>query len=303
MDTLGTIRQQLAKLAEGANVDKEVLTGFVNGRIEELCRAQEWTQLEHEDGFVQTLPNYTTGTVSIAVGATSGTGTGTAFTLAMNGYRFRIGNTVEYYLFTFVGAGAFTIDRPFEGTQDAVDQGFTLWKAIYELPSNLSAIMSLRSMQLSRILERKEPLYLETFHPSRPLYGPAELWSPSGKSAAGNQQIEIYPGPDTGEGLPMRWKEKPPILSASSDALPDWISSTCIKAGVRSDLYRVADDQNRAAAENAEFRRLLAINMQEDTRRMPPAGTHIADRYVQHRVKRVTRGRGDWTTRNWRPSN
>lgn len=287
----------------GSSTDPDILHSLVNDRIEAICRAFPWTRLKQQS-ILQTAAEYTTGTISIATNATSGTGAGTTFTSAMSGRFIRLANLLPPYTFTFVSATSFTIDRPFEGPDSLVAAGFKIYKSIFELPATLESIVSLRNLSLGYDLNQETREWLDRNAASRYAYGQPAVYVPAEDSATGLQQIELYPAPIVSQGLGMDWRLQPPLFdleNLDTDAeFPDWFSMPAMFAGVCADLYRL---QGEMAAANMEEQRFMQLERQmqsEDTRRMPPQTMRQADRWTVHRVRRANRGMGaDGDIWNW----
>ncbi len=298
--TLGEFQYRLSKTPIGAGVDAELLLGLINDRLEQITRSRPWTRLEKQ-ATLQTVAEYTTGTVTIDVGDTDGTGTDTVFTEAMDGRLIRLGNLIQFYTFIFVTATTFEISRPYEGTTDLEDSAFTIWQPVYELPADLAEISSLRNPTWGFDLEEASREWLDRSAATRFEIGPPRRWVPAEDSATGRTQIELHPGPDEAIGLPMRYTAKAPYFSAgeTSDQFPDWISVPCVYAGVLADLYRLQDEQQRAQSEEKRFEALLSDMAGEDARKTPVAEMNMADRYTQHRQARTLRSRGRAALRNW----
>ncbi len=296
--TLGEFQYALSKTPVGAGVDPEALLTAINLRIEQITRSRPWSRLEKQ-ALIQTVASYSTGTIDIASGATSGTGTDTVFTEAMDGRLIRLGGLFPYYTFIFVTATTFQISRSFEGTDDLDDAAYVIWQPVYELPSDLAEISSLKN-QWGSDLEEASREWLDRASGSRFSLGAPLLWVPSEDSGTGRTQIELYPGPEDAVGLPMRYTAKAPLFSVpaeTSESFPDWISVPCVYAGVLADLYRLQDEQQRAQLEEQRFEKLLADMAGEDARKTPAAELNMADRYTNHRRARTMRGRG--RGRNW----
>ncbi len=300
-ETLGQFCMRTGKHPAGASVDPDLLRGFVNDRIEAICRLTQWTRLKQQS-ILQLVAEYTTGTVSIALGATAGTGTLTVFTAAMTGRFIRLAGLLPAYTFTYVSPTSFTIDRPFEGPSALVDAGFKIYKSIYELPATLESIQSLRNLTLGYDLNEETREWLDRNAASRTAYGQPAVYVPAEDSATGLQQIELYPAPIVAQGLGMDWRQKAPLFDLenlnTSAEFPDWISIPAITAGVLADCYETQGET--AAQDRAEkrFQMLIAQMQGEDARRMPPQTMRQADRYTQHRVRRANRGM-DTDIVNW----
>jgi hypothetical protein len=116
--TYGQIRLRLAKANPG--VDLELIDGWIQDRYTEMLDALPWKRLEGEI-VLQSPPSYQTGTLAAQQGSANITGSGTAWTAAMDGLTIRIANASEYYMFTYVSATAGTLDRAYEQPTGAID--------------------------------------------------------------------------------------------------------------------------------------------------------------------------------------
>jgi hypothetical protein len=300
-ETLGEFQIRVGKTPIGAGVDAEVLRGYINDTIERICRSRPWTRLDKQS-TLQTIAAYRAGTVSIAVGATAGTGSSTVFTSAMTGRLIRIVNLLEFYTFTYVSATSFTIDRPYEGAVDAVGATFIIWQPIVELPSDVAEIKSLRNPDLGIDMNERPREWLDRNAASRLLIDSPRLYVPAEDSANKLAQIELYPGPLDAMGLPMEYRAKPPRFASTDDTdveFPDWISIPAVYAGVMAALYDDDGNNAQSIAWEQKFGARVMEMAGEDARKMPVSETRIADRYARHRVMRTMRSRGMATFRNW----
>jgi hypothetical protein len=295
--TLGEFQAAMSKTPVGAGVDAELLLTYINLRVEQITRSRPWTRLEKE-ALIQTTAAYSTGTVTIAAGATSGTGTDTVWTSAMDGRFIRFGNLWPFYTFVFATTTTFSITRPLEGSDDLTDAAYEIWQPVYELPSDLAEISSIKN-EWGWDLEEASREWLDRVSGLRVEISSARHWVPCEDSQTGRTQIELYPGPEDAVGLPLRYTAKAPLFSVpaeTSEQFADWISVPCVYAGVLADLYRLQDEQQRAQLEEQRFDKLLADMAGEDARKTPVAELNMADRYTQHRMRRTLRGRKG---RNW----
>ena len=104
---------------------------WINQAQDEIQAFFNWPFLVTQD-WIQTVAEYTTGTGSINVtnGSASISGTGTSWTAAMTGRKFRIISDNEWYTFTFVTDTTATLDRVYEGTTSTTAD-YSLFKDIY----------------------------------------------------------------------------------------------------------------------------------------------------------------------------
>lgn len=301
MSTFGELRSDLLKLPIGAGTDLELLTRFVNNRIDGICRQTDYTRLDKQSTLL-TVAQYTTGTISIVAGATAGTGTGTAFTAAMTGRRFRIANLRPWYTFTYVSPTSFTIDRAYEGTEDAVDVAFIIWGAIYTLPADLVQLYSIENLTLGMDLDPQDREFIDDIDPARYQMRSPEVFIPAEDSDAGLQQIELWPGPVYAEGMAINYRSRVPVFGVNDTGaeIPDWISVPALFEGVQASLYKLQGDTASANAQEAIFKMLVDDMRGEDARKRPPAVMQSDSRFVRPRIRRTLRGYGSGRrTRNW----
>ncbi len=303
-ETLGSFQSRIAKTPVGAGIDDEVLLGFINERIETICRSREWSRLKRT-ATIQTIARYATGTISIASGATSGTGTDTVFTSAMTGRFIRLANLLESYVFTYVSATAFTLDRAFEGDDDLVDAAFSIYQPVYELPADFGRLTSLVNPTLGIKLTETSRDYINRNAASRLAIEPPRVYAPFKDSSTPLQQIELYPAPQESVGLPLEYLAIAPLFDVDDPdvtevEIPDWISVPCLRAGVEADLYDMTKDGTMAQKREMAFMARLAEMAGEDARKSPVLETNMANRFTQHRAMRTMRGRGRAGLRNWR---
>lgn len=293
MSTFGELRSDFLKLPIGAGTDLELLTRLINNRIDGICRQTDYTRLDQQSTLL-TVAQYTTGTVSITAGATAGTGSGTTFTPAMTGRRFRIANLRPWYTFTYVSATSFTIDRAYEGTDDAVDVAFIIWRALYTLPAGVVQLYSIENLTLGMDLDPQDREFVDNIDPARYQMRSPEVFIPAEDSDAGLQQIELWPGPVYAEGMAINYRSRVPMFGVNDTGseIPDWISVPALWAGVQAELYRMQGDGANANAQEAIFKGLVDDMRGEDARKRPPAVMQPDSRFVRPRLRRTLRGYG-----------
>lgn len=279
----GEFLSLLSKLPDGAGVDPTLLAHYVNTVVEDIVKSYDFSRLQLSD-LIQTVVQYSTGTVSIATGATAGTGTGTAFTALMTGRRIRIAQTSAFYIFTYVSATSFTIDRAYEDDTSVVDGAFRIWQAVYGLPNLLSRIKSIEVPPRRWDLDEQSREWLNRRDSQRWAYGEPQVYVPFEDSSAGLPQIELYPGPDRAEGLPIEYQAKLAPLVETDDVIPEWFSIPAMWAGT------VAMVNGRPLESEAAYQMALQAFQNEDQRRKPVLEIQMADRFTEHRIKRALRG-------------
>lgn len=284
--TFGEMRSRLLKLPYGAGVDLDVLDGIINDRLEEYIRAFPWTRLVGNT-YLTVVAVYETGTLAVSSGGTALTGTGTVWTSAMTGRRIRIANRPEFYDFTYVSATSATINVAYEGDTETA-ASYKIWKNIYELPSDMGTLETIKVPNLNADLDQIDPELLDEIAPSRDEYGRPELYALTQDTSGGEAQVELYPIPEEAESFPLRYTKRLDRMDDGADTFAEWISTAAIQAGAEADLMLLHPDYAGGfATKEAKWQEFLSKAKAEDCRRMQPTQMRMADRFTSHRQDRV----------------
>lgn len=242
--TYGALRHLISKRNPG--VDLELIDGWFQIRYEDnILSGTSWKRMESES-VIQVPDSYATGTVAITRGATAVTGTGTTFTAAMTGLMIRIGNSSEYYQFTYVSATSGTLDRGFESTTVTAAE-FRIDQAVFLLPTNCRIVRGVRPLHDRYVqITRHTPAELNALAPMRTVYGNPRYYVPTWDSQATTpqMQIELYPVPSSPDSMGATLSfvvdyiyDATLDLSTSSSPLP-WVSDGAMIEGVSADICR-----------------------------------------------------------------
>ncbi len=295
MATFGEILLRAAKLPYGAGIDPVLLKGYVNDRHHTIINHYPWSRIRQIDTILQTVAVYQTGTIAFTAGLNTLTGTGTTWTAGMTGRRIRNVVDNEYYTFTYVSTTTGTIDRLYEGETAAL-ASYKIWQPIYALPTDIDVLESIKIFAQNVDIDQTDQESLDKLDASRLLIGNPACWAPWEEDASATTlpQIELYPGPDTAVGLPIRYTARVDAYTATSTIYPTWISIECLFAGVEADVCALAKDYNGAQLKEAKFQQLLVEMLRKETNREAPVRLRMNDRWTNHRRARSGDGRGDW---------
>ena len=286
MPTLGELRYRLNKLAPG--VDPDLLDQWILDRHQEILDALPWQRLDAE-GSIQTVDEYNTGTAAVTHGSNAVTGTGTTWTSAMTGRRIRFNSEDEYYTFTRTGNTTGTLDRNYEG-EDDTDATYRINYAICALSSAARIVTGVRSMSLP--LDKLSRGELNAKDPGRAAYGAPEYYVPyfDDSSDPPVQQVELYPCPDTEQGLLYTYvKEVAPSPSSPGTSILAWMRPAALIAGVMADIMRSERKIREAGDYEVRFAQLVAEMASTEARRIGPTRLEMADIFVRHRHDRWNR--------------
>lgn len=222
-----------------------------------------WSFWESE-GNITLTPQYITGTVTIAQGATAITGTGTTWTAAMTGRKIRIG-TNEDYTFTYLSGTTGTISPAYAGTT-VTAATYTIYQDTYSLASDCDSVIDVVDLTNKRVLEKMGSLagkrlgarLSQTYTYQDAVYA-------FGRDSSNNAQITFL-GPPMQIALIRYWyyrRPTAPIGPSSNLDFPSSMDETFIQ-GVFAQVLR-QNKQPNADQEQAVFERLLMQRRKEDS--------------------------------------
>lgn len=89
-----------------------------------------------EENRITLLADYATGTVALTNGSTAVTGTDTAWTSTIDGYKFKVTDSDEVYTVTYVSSTSVTLDKAYMGDTDT-EADYIMWQDQYLLRTNI----------------------------------------------------------------------------------------------------------------------------------------------------------------------
>lgn len=152
-----------AELASRLKIDIDanevVIQRKINDAYKEIARAYDWEHLRRT-GELTTVPNYTTGTVTVTNGSYVVTGSGTAWTSTMEGRFFKPQGSGNWYRISKVqSATQLTLLSPYlDSTLSG--QTYSIWKRFYYIYSEVHRIIELGTWIRNGVLVDKSSTYL-----------------------------------------------------------------------------------------------------------------------------------------------
>jgi hypothetical protein len=167
---------------------------------------------------IQTIPDYTTGTVSVASAGTTVTGLLTVFTTTMAAGQYYIqfeGSNDWYKIATRVSNTEITIEQGYTGTDALSGATFIVRKFFYSMSSACDRIVDVRNWGTPLKLVNMDPRTVDALRPN-----PQSTNSPYGYlcwgyDSSGNVQVTPYPFPSDARVIEMRTVKRPTDDSVS----------------------------------------------------------------------------------------
>lgn len=190
---------------------------WINYVQQDLCSRWPWTFLYGRESVV-TVPDVTTGTITLANGNTTGTFNGLTYGSGLvAGYFLQFSGANDWYKISSNINTSFTLDTAYAGTS-LVAATFTLRKVFYSLSSVVDEVLDVRNWNTPvkliqcdfRTIDLINPLAQSTNAP----YG----YMMYGVDAAGNQVFTPYPFPTDARLFEFRTRKRPTDMSSGSDS-------------------------------------------------------------------------------------
>ncbi len=198
-----------------ANVNR-----WINYVQQDLCDRWPWSFMEGRESIV-TVPDYSTGTVSINTGSTTVTGAGTAFTATQaNGqYFIQFAGSNDWYRVTARSSGtSITVEQPYQGLTNLSANTFIVREFFYSLSSACDRIIDVKNWQTPLKLLQVDPRSLDDLRPNPQSTNTSYGYLTWGYDSSGNIQVSPYPFPSDARLLELRTHKRPVDMSGASDA-------------------------------------------------------------------------------------
>jgi hypothetical protein len=184
---------------------------WLNYVQQDICSRWPWTFMESRESIV-TVPDYTTGTVSVTSGSTTVNGTLTVFTTTMAAGQYYIqfdGSNDWYKIATRVSDLQITIENGYAGTSDLTDSTFIVRKFFYSLSSACDRIIDIRNWNTPLKLTNVDPRTLDDLRPNPQSTNSSYGYLCWGYDSSGNVQVSPYPFPSDARILELRTIKRP----------------------------------------------------------------------------------------------
>jgi hypothetical protein len=189
---------------------------WINVTQQDVASRWPWNFLRSRE-VITTIPDYTTGTVSVANGGTTVTGSGTTFTSTMVGYFIQFSGSNDWYKITaYTSATSITIETAYAGTTLS-GATHTIRKFFYSLSSSADRILDIRNENTPMKLVEVDPRTLDAAAPNPSATNSPYSFCCYGYDSSGNIQITPYPFPNDARLLEIRTIKRVSDMSSSSD--------------------------------------------------------------------------------------
>lgn len=190
---------------------------WLNYVQEDICSRWPWTFMLGREA-IATIPDYSTGTVSVSNAGTTVTGVGTTFT-TLHGdgtYYLQFAGTSDFYQVTARASNtSLTIGTAFQGTTLS-GATFLLRKFFYSLSATADEVIDVRNWNTPVKLISCDFRTIDLINPLVQSTSPGYAYMMFGVDASGNQVFSPYPFPNDARLFEFRTKKRPVQMVVTS---------------------------------------------------------------------------------------
>lgn len=248
------LQQDLANqvgLDQTISSNQTLLKRWINKAQQRVLRAFEWPFNRSTNPLVvQTVPDYTTGTVSTTAGSTTITFS-VAPTVSFTGRFIQTVSSKDWYRITAHTANTTTATIEIGAIYNATADTFIVRKVYYSTDATVDRIIQITQTTLPYQLIETTPEYFQSFNPGFLSSGTPRIYMPAGLDANGYVQFQLWPNPDAIINLYVYYLKAGVDMSADSDlsVIPEkWRTSVLID-GAQVEAFEFLDDTRAEASE------------------------------------------------------
>lgn len=253
MATFLTLQQEVAAqvgLDQTQTSYATLLKRWINNAQQLVLRAYEWPFLRNPTPLViQTVPDYSTGTVATTAGSTSIT-----FSVAptdvngnnvsVSGRFIQTSSSKDWYRITAHTSGTTAATLEIAAINTASAATLTIRKMYYSTSTSVDRIIQVWQDILPYQMLESTPEYFQSFNPGFLSSGPPRICLVAGVDSIGAPQFRLWPNPDAVINLRIDYFPVATDLVADADIsiIPAKWHTTVLVEGAKAQAYSFMDD-------------------------------------------------------------
>ena len=217
--TFLTLQQELADRLvaydETVTADATKLKRWLNMAVQYICGKKLWPFMITEE-FIQTVADYTTGTVTVTAGSTTAT-TSAIIADSKTGQYIQFASSNDWYKITAHTAGTATLTISPAAISANTAALYTIRKLLYTTTTPLKQIIDMKQMVTPIRLMSVGPVEADFFMPLYLGTGSPNYYIMSSPSSTGTPQFSFLPSPSTVINVMIRGVKNLSDMSADAD--------------------------------------------------------------------------------------
>lgn len=228
-----------------------LLKRWLNKSQQRILRAFEWPFNRNVTPLViQTVVDYTTGTVTTVAGSTTITFSATIAS-SKTGQYFQSSSSSDWYQITAHTAGTATATIEIAALYSGSALTYTIRKFFYSTSSAVDRIIQINQSVVPYQLVEVSPEFYQSINSGFLGSGPPRVYLPSGVDSSGYPQFRLWPNPDSALNLYIDYLKTATDMSADADTcvIPDKWSTSILVDGAKCEAFEFLDDSQQDNAE------------------------------------------------------
>lgn len=194
---------------------------WINYTQQDICARYPWPFMQSRESIV-TVPDYSTGTVSINSGSQTVTGTGTTFTATQGNsgkYYIQFAGSNDWYLISaYNSATSLNIENNYLGSSNLTNVKYIIRRFFYTLSNSADRIVDIRNWNTPVKLIQVDARTIDDLRPNPQSTDATYGYIAWSVDSAGNIQIQPYPFPTDQRELEVRTIKRPTDMVSGSDS-------------------------------------------------------------------------------------
>lgn len=248
-----TLQQELAAqcgLDQTQSAQATLLKRWINNAQQVILRSFEWPFLRSPTSLViQTVPDYTTGTVLTTAGSTAITLSiaptdVNGSNVSVSGRYIQTSSSKDWYRITAHTSGTTAATIEIASINTASAATLTIRKVYYSTTTSVDRIIQVWQDVLPYQMLESTPEYFQAFNPGFLGNGPPRICLTCGIDSAGAPQFRLWPNPDSVMNLRLDYFTAAVDMVADADIsiIPAKWHTTTLLEGAKAQGYSFLDD-------------------------------------------------------------
>lgn len=253
MATFLTLQQELGAqvgLDQTVSSQATLLKRWLNNSQQMVLRTFEWPFLRSPTPLViQTVPDYTTGTVATTAGSTSITFSSVpkdvnGNNVSVSGRFIQTSSSMDWYRITAHTSGTTAATLEIGAITTAAAATLTIRKMYYSTSTSVDRIIQVWQDVLPYQMMESTPEYFQSFNPGFLGTGPARICLVAGVDSTGAPQFRLWPNPDSVMNLRIDYfpVATDMVLDADVSVIPAKWHTTILIEGAKAQAFNFLDD-------------------------------------------------------------
>lgn len=256
MVTFLALQQDLSTqvgLDQSVSSNATLLKRWINKSQQKILRAFEWPFNRSPTPLVvQTVTDYTTGTVATTSGSVTITFSATIAATKAGQY-IQTSSSNDWYKISTHTAGTATATLEIAAITTAAAATYTIRKFYYSTDSTLDRILAIKQAILPYQLVETGPEYFDAYNPGHLSSGTPRFYMPSGLDSSGYPQFQLWPNPDAVINLSVDYLKVATDMSLDADVsvIPAKWATSVLLDGAEMEAFQFLDDTSYADSKKA----------------------------------------------------